>query len=413
MWKLLDDRNRELGLTRYDYGDVNSSSFMCALSQRPYVRSLYKPLKVPEHLFPVLWRKLLRVPKTIVPSVYYHIGLAYLDGEKVSLEVSETDTHSICDCAINAGIQDAEHLCWRHPYRHHGGTWKNNRVSRQVPPSCAHHTGRVGIMLLTVGIEHGNYKYIEAGVSASKALLSYHNWQLFDVGTCAISYYPNTIDEVINTAADVALLMALVPYDYKTEEMRSRIDCLLKMICTEQNDDGSWYYCTRNHYRVHGGVRYIDNHHTAMNIAALAQIAGLKVLGGNIEAKVIQTIEAGVTYYLDNFISECGDGYYYPKSRRDAGVVGHAEGVSALLKILILGEKINAGVRHRIESVLPLLLERAISKYVDYKTGDVACYKNYGRKYQIASARWGSAPLMQAISAYLKYHGDDSVYDKQ
>jgi hypothetical protein len=47
------------------------------------------------------------------------------------------------------------------------------------------------------------------------------------------------------------------------------------------------------------------------------------------------------------------------------------------------------------------MLNVAIEQFVDRRTGDVACYRFFGRPFHIQSARWGSAPLMQAITDYL------------
>jgi hypothetical protein len=404
VWAALNQRNLELGLSRFDYGDVNSSMLMLTLSRSKYTKVLYKLFKIPEFLFPVLWRKLLGIPKSIVPSVYYHLGQTYLEGEKIIPGVAKDAADFICNDAINAGIKGSMYLCWEHPYKHHAGEWKDDIEIPVLPLSCAHHTARIGIMLLNVGKAHSNEDYIRYGVSSANALLNYHNWSFYDNGSCGVSYYPHTNDEVINTGADTALLLAKLPECNQTSEIKDKLTGLIKMICSEQNIDGSWFYCTQNHYKRNGGIMYIDNHHTSMNIAALAQIIRLKVLDNDSVIMAKQSLNIGVRYFLDNLVSEHGDCYYFPGgSKRDAGSVGYSEAISALVHTLSIEKYFVALPRERIKKLLPKLIDKLIEKYVDHNTGDVACYVNYGRKYNISSARWGSLPLMQSISEYLNY----------
>lgn len=404
LWHLMDMRNQELGWARYDSGDVQSLPFMLQVSRHSFGRIFVKASQIPELIAPIIWRRLLGVPKKVVPSVFYHCGMAYLGREQVvwGMAFDPERAEDVCREAL-AHRCEGKHVCWEHPYKYHATAFKKKAVNPKVPPSCAHHTCRVGLMLLRVGQAHNRDDLIEAGASAAQALLDYHRWHVYDDGTCAMSYYPFTEDEVINTSADAAVLLASLPAGQRTEIMQSRLDGIVKMLAAEQHPDGSWDYCTWRHYETSGGECFIDNHHSAMNVAGLAHVLASGSISPQMHQEAQKTLENGLRFYLEAFYLPDGTGLYFPGRGRRTSVVGYCEGVSALCACLCQPRLISSELAAKAADLLPRILARAMGNFLDPSTGDVASYRFFGRPYYIQSARWGSAPLMQAITDYLNY----------
>ncbi|NLF71262.1 MAG: hypothetical protein GX575_19700 [Candidatus Anammoximicrobium sp.] len=400
-WELMHARNAALGPARFDFGDIASHPLFLRASRGRWSRLAVKAMRSPELLFPITYRQLLGLSKQVVPSLFYHLGLTCCDRERLPAAspdaVAQTEAAALAALDLRA---EAEHVCWKHPYDHHAAAWRTASPDDR-PPSCAHHTGRVGLMLLRVGRAHRRADFVAAGGSAAKALLEYHNWHAYDDGTYTVSYYPSSQDEVINTGADAAVLLAALEADQREPWMQDRLEGLVRMLVAEQHADGSWDYCTRRHYQTFGGQRAIDNHHSAMNLAALARILAWDVLEPELGGEVGECLEKGLRFYLDAFFTADGSGSYFPGGGRPACVVGYCEGVSALCAALSDPRRLSAGLADQADRLLPRILARTIDEFFDPATGDVACERWFGRRYRIQSARWGSAPLMQAITDYL------------
>jgi hypothetical protein len=401
IWGLMHARNMTLGSARFDFGDIASHPLFLWASRHRWSRWGIKALRTPEIIFPMTYRQVLGISKQVVPSLFYHLGLTYLDREHLPAADScaRKHTEENCRAALEHRAQ-AEHVCWKHPYDHHAAAWRTGSKDAR-PPSCAHHTGRVGLMLLRVGQAHRRTDFEAAGISSARALLEYHNWHDYDDDTCTVSYYPTSDDEVINTGADAAVLLAAIPPDRRSPSMQVRLDGLVRMLVTEQHDDGAWDYCTRRHYERFGGRRIIDNHHSAMNVAALAHVLASGALEVDLRRAAEDSLERGLRFYLEGFYDEDGLGAYFAGGDRPACVVGYCEGIASMRAALLVCDVLSRGLVARVRRSLPRILARAIREFYDPETGDVACERWFGRRYQIQSARWGSAPLMQAITDYL------------
>ena len=398
IWHLMDERNRSLGFDRYDFGDIQSHHLFTKIANQRLRGIVRKLLQIPELLAPIRWRKILSVRRRVVPSLFFHVGMAYLDREQLTQAdvFSSASADHICEEVLRLRFP-AEHVCWQHPYDHHATAWRDVAQKSNIPPSCAHHTSRIGFMLLKTGKYHKKNVYLEAGLSAVQALMTYHRWHRFNDDSCAMSYYPFTDDEVINVAADAAALLASVPADRLSKPMYYSLNGLVKMIIQEQNADGSWYYCTRRHHMRYGGKRFIDNHHSA-----LAQVIISGALGEELSRMAKEALDKGLAFYMDAFYTKEGKGYYYPKHNRLTGVVGYSEGTVALCTCLQHPSLISQHISVQAAHLLPNILKQAIGLFLNSKTGDVACFKFFGLPYAIRSIRWGSGPLMQAISHYLR-----------
>jgi len=400
----MDHRNRKIGLNRFDHGDVLNHPFFAKFYHR-LPNSIAKLLRIPEVISPIWWRKLLGIRKKLIPTSLCHLGIFYLIMASSTEKYTTDRSEWCCLKAIDISL-DNSHICWEHPYDHHGGMWKDDR-QLSVPASCAHHTARLGSLLMHVGKEVENERFKKAGIDAANALLTYHNWHEYSDGRWTVSYYPNTEDEVINTAAEVASLFGAIPPEYRGSDMQTRMEGIVRMIIHEQREDGSWLYCTREHYRTMEGNRVIDNHHTAMVLHALAKLVR-PAEQFEMQSKAINTLKLGTRYYLDNFVSENGRASFYPSSARHSAIEGYCEGVIMLSVLLERSDAIDieSELKQEMERTMCKMLDTAIDTFYNESTGDVASFTVFGMPIHIQSIRMGSGLLMEAIARAAAYFED-------
>jgi len=397
LFNLLDLRNQQLGWERYDWRDLDSHALLLPQGATFGRRTLRYVVRGTDLLAPAVVHRLLRVRKTIVPTAFYHVGMAHLLWERLTGEkpVGRDPLEEACSEAFAARL-DAAHLCWDHPYSAHASSWKQNNET-ESPSSCLHHTTRLGELFLRAGASRRRQDWTDAGISAANALMTYHNWTTHDDGSVTVSYYPFTRDETINTATDAAMMLSLIPQAVREPHVQRRIDGVIRTVLSEQQGDGSWYYCTSRHYERTSDRKFIDNHHTAQVLQALGKIAATGTLEAHVAEDVRASIARGLQFYLDRFYDSSGRGSYFPTARsRPAHIVGYTEGIAAVYWAFRCGAIRDAcGTRQYAEKV-SAMMANAI-KMVDRRTGDVACTRVLGRCYHIQSLRWGSGPLMEAI----------------
>lgn len=398
IWRRIDQRNKQLGWSRYDWSDLESHPWLLNGGAGLGGRALRYGVRGLDMLAPLLVHRLLRMTPRIIPTAFYHTGMAYLVRNRLADRepISRSEIEAVCRAALEQRL-DAPSVCWAHPYPHHAASWKVSKDDVR-PASCAHHTARVGELLLRAGLELNENEFVQAGISAANALMTYHNWSQSGESGWTVSYYPFTEDETINTATDVAALFGLVPRRERTDLMQARLEGIVRMALAEQQADGSWYYCTRRHYSRLGGKPFIDNHHSAQVVQALAKLCVEGGLPADLRSETLAAVRSGLRFYITSFFDAAGRGFYFAgEASRETPVVGYSEGIAALYWALKSGAITDAAETDRIRMLSERMLERAL-KLMHPGTGDVACTRVLGRYYHLQSLRWGSGPLMEAIS---------------
>lgn len=403
MWHM-QERVAELGLERFDPTDVLSHPLFLSLQLGRRRFNGYYLLRLVEYFSPLLCRRLLGVQPTLTPTTMYHLGLSYLEWETAEPQCS-SQLASLADAMCERALQErlpGDLAAWRHPYDMHKGAWARPGLRRKgVPDSCCHHTTRLGRLLLEVGRRHYNERYLRAARSAVDALLTYHNWRHYNNGISAVSYYPDTDDETINTSAEVASLIACLPQELCSDRDESCLHGLLQLVITEQGEAGEWRYASRNHELRMGRGGGPDNHHTAMNLASLADVLRNEVVSGDERRRVVDCLSRGLDFYLENLVRPDGACISEVGGRRCAEIAGYCEGVKMMLSVASLPEFVA-----RQTKLLPYLsrfLSRAFDVYYDRRTGDVGCSRRFGHTYHIGSIRWGAGLLMDATAAALAW----------
>lgn len=396
----LEDDVARRGFVCYDPSDVLSHPLFLFFSRglRMYIG---RPLRLWEWYMPRFWRRLLGIDPSVVPTALYHVGMAHLHAEALAPRLFKSRADRICEQALGLSL-DGEHRAWAHPYAVHAAGWRLPSLRRPgVPPSCAHHTARLGLLLLRTGLAHGRADLVDAARSAADALLAYHRWHHHDDGTSTVSYYPDSDDEVVNTGAEVSTLLGGLPSDLRTDRHRESARRLLRMVVAEQREDGLWDYVTDRHGRSHGPSGGPDNHHNAMILGALARAIGAAALDDAEQTAVRDAVARGMRSYLGAFFDETGACRLHPGGRR-AGILDYAEGIVAMHAASRPLHRSEPDLTERIRALLPAVLEKMIGRFYNERTGDVSTYRRFGKSYGVGSIRCGAGPLMEALAAHLR-----------
>lgn len=403
MLKRLDEKIKQTGFSRHDPTDARSHPFFLFF-ERGIRRYLGRPLLLWEWFMPWFWRRLLGIQSKVVPTALYHVGMTHLYVNQISPRPFSTRIEQICEEALELSL-DGTHLAWEHPYALHAYGWRLPSLRRSgIPPSCAHHTARLGLLLLRAGRAQGRLDFIDAARSAADALLDYHRWHHHDDGTSAVSYYPDSNDEVINTGAEVALLLAELPPDRRSAEHERRARRLFRMVVKSQREDGLWDYVTEQHAEALGPSGGADAHHNAMILGALARVATLRLFDENDKAVALQrTIVRGTEAFLDSFVERDGSCRLHPGSGRLGGLLDYSEGLLAMNAVASTLNGRNGPLVVRIERLVPLVVKKMVDTYYLPEEEEVATYKRFGKLYSVGSISCGSGPFMETIASTLAW----------
>ncbi len=408
IYENLLSRNDSLGLARWDPTDFNACwpiPWLVSNCHRRDARVLWKILKIPSLLMPCLYRRILRIDKTVAPTCFYHLGNAYLYSMQWNPQRRDEWIQrllAVGEGALKIAGKRRNHLYWGC-----GRLFATSSGNMQPDEPCSHHTARVGYVLIRIGRELGEERFIAAGVEAAKGMSELFNWQEKPGGLLTVSYFPLMHDETINIFTDTAMLLSEASIvDPNNEELIRRVNGLVRTTLTEQDQDGRWGYETADYYASTHKPFFVDNLHTAMVISGLTRVINCKVLEEALVHRTVQAIRRGAEFYYNNLFTSEGYAYrYHGKHSGEASISGYCEGVICLYDLLT--SQINLGdLRERLNmsSLIAPILETAVRRFIDFRTWDVSC-KRHGRlRINIKSLRWGSGLLMEAISRYLAWN---------
>jgi hypothetical protein len=389
------------GFQRYDPTDIMSHSSILDLQSR-LPRIIWIGFKVVEIMFPKILRRLLNVNKSVAPTTFWHLIESEIYYLKNAKNKDQEYLNKLCQEVVKIGV--GQPICWEHPYKSHGFAWKDSSFlkNKQGYNCCAHNSARLALALFHSGNFTKDEKLKKIALSASYSLIANHNWHYSKNKTATISYYSNTNDEVINTAADVALLFAEA-YKFSNDDVfKIKLEMLINMILQEQTN-GSWRYCTSAHEEKFGPSHGADNHHTAMIIRALASLCYNYNFLSSKKKSMIESIILSVNFYMDKLTDIHGICYLLADRKTEANIAGYCEGILALQiveKILMDDHKTLAYmVSLRRRSMINTVCKRFYVK----SDGSVVSSKRLGINYSIDSIRWGNGLLLEALTNELNF----------
>lgn len=387
----------EPSLSSFDYGDVLSSPIYLRLNKHlpPVTR---KALRIPEFLFPLYWRKLLKVEKKLIPANLYHIGMYHLIRFKNTQDKHDrVQLIEILKRAVNLAKSYDEYVFWEHTYEHHGIAWKQNELKNQHGNSCAHHTSRLGLLFYYAGDTFKNQHWTDIAIKSANTLVDLHYWSFYEDGTAAMSYYPHTADEVINTSAEASVLLGFL--SDKRKSFSKTFKGLHRMVLSELSDKGRWAYCTQRHYtRYPNEVQFIDCHHTCMNITSL--VLNYANLPEELKQETSEVIRRSARAFCRDFIREKSL-TYFPDNPREATFAGYGEAMilfSTLINHLDDTEQLEnlEEFKKNFHKVMDLSIKRFYVK----SARSVASSRFLGMKVDIRSVRFGAGLMLESLARY-------------
>ncbi|KDE61687.1 hypothetical protein FUSO6_03275 [Fusobacterium necrophorum DAB] len=388
------------GLYRYDLRDTR---WLPLFSKETFSsKILRKSILFLEEFFPIIIRKILKIHKKIWPTTYTFLGTAYYLNEKYKLSVDTNHTSlEYVNLCIKKYIKDIKDLT----------TWWNDEENvsegkliiestNHFPTILMHALARLNIMLLNVGNLYGNSKYLDIASRSVEQVLQNHYFIEFENGIKSVSYYYNTYDSTININSEFCHWLSLLPKEKHTEKSIDLMKSILKLVLSEQNEDGSWFYYSKWHMKKYGNKPSCDCHHTGTVLYNLINIIKCPFLNEKFREETIKSINKGMKYYIKNFFNlSTGKAKTLIGYKRTAGPVQYSEAIFAFSEYLLFHGKLDNELFSIIKCLLPKVVKNNL-ELIDLKNGKVPSEKVF-KWLHLDSIRWGNGPVFQSIMYYL------------
>ncbi len=388
------------GLERFDLRDIRWIPFL--LKKNKVSKITRKIVLLTEEMFPILIRKLLKIEKKLWPTTYSFLGNAYLLAEKKQIsfgqKISSIDLANKC---IDEYIKDENDVnSWWGDKPHIGF---DERVTikniNKRPTILMHALTRCNIFLLNVGKEYNIERYIDIAYQTALMVMNQYEIINFEDGSKSISYFYNTKDCTININSEFAHWLSMLPKEKHNKETKEMMDGMIKLLINEQNEDGSWYYFSKWHMKEYKEKPSCDCHHSATVLYNLLNILKCEYLNENQRVQIINCVNKGMRFLIDNFFDKEGNGKTLLNRNRIAGPVQYSEAIYAMCEY-IKNKSVDIYIKKDIKELLPLILENNL-KLINKKNGSVPSEKVLKWK-NINSIRWGNGPILQSIMTYIE-----------
>ena len=392
------------GLSRYDPIDIDEQlKRKRNINENDNYRKIYRTFEIVQ---PVLLRKLFRIQKHILPTTYYHLGMALLKKEDVSIPVeTHLSARDIADQLITTEY-DRETSLWRYRYKNY---LKENELDqypdRQIsmPMHCL---ARVNIFLLALWRAQGDEEVLEIAVNSIKAALQQHNIRWYADGSASISYYYNSDENVLNVNSEFLQWLADIPAEHRPAEAVSLGHSILQMLLQEQNEDGSFYYYSKENMAVRHIPKTIDNHHTSYMLSNLVHILESDFPTEEEKNSLVLACQKGMGFSLCHLFDETTGvaKYMVDAPHRKAEAVTYSEAIVAMCAFL-RSPYIRDELKERLHRILPKVMGHLLS-LISLRDGSVPCENVFGIWTRMDSIRWGNGPALQAIFDYYSTTGE-------
>lgn len=381
------------GFSRYDPNDLK---LLDSLNYSGAFWKFYRNfILVFEQFFPILLRKIFRVKKTPFITAYTHVGEAlYTDKINELSLIKDIDIEDVCDELLTSHYIIEEKKWPSKP---------NNYffpIVQVIEPTMhLHGLARANILLLKISNVTAKKSYINISLKTLEKTLSNHfsEWKNKDV--FYVSYMYNSIDCTLNVNSEVAEWISLIPEKFIKKSYIKKFNGIINLLLTEQNEDGSWDYYSKE-FSLKRGLKSIpDSHHNATIIYNLIHVLDSPYLNENVKDLLYNIINKGVKYLIETFFFEIEkQGYVYPNKCRIAGPVQYSESVIALCDFTYIEHsKLNIDVLNDAKILIPKLILK-IKEFIQYD-GSVAGERVF-KWVNVDSIRWGNGPCLQALIKY-------------
>jgi len=200
-------------------------------------------------------------------------------------------------------------------------------------------------------------------------------------GGFLFSYSPKDGNNTVYNASLLGAKILLLNYKYTgNETLLNLIDHAIKAAINGQQEDGSWVY------GLLPVQNWIDSFHTGFNLNALKLYVDI-----NDNDNIIDNIENGLKFYLNNFFLEDGTPKYYHNKTYPIDI--HCPG-----QLMITLHKLDIFANHK--NLADRVLNWTITNMQD-KKGYFYYQLKKGWSSKIPYMRWSNAFMFNAMSCYL------------
>lgn len=225
-----------------------------------------------------------------------------------------------------------------------------------------------------------NTTYIESVISASKFVLNDLNRSYDNEGNFTLSYSPLDKTQVFNAGLLGAKLLSKVYLYTKDQSLINTAKLIVKYVCKNQNEDGSWPYGTLSFHK------WIDNFHTGYNLECLKVYQDISN-----DQSFSKHIEIGMKYYLDTFFTSNGESKYYNNQTYPVDIHAPAQLLVTLQK--------NNNLKSNLE-----LVDKVLNWTINNMQSERGYFIYQKRKLfssNIPYIRWAQAWMFYGLSYYL------------
>ena len=383
--RIIDNIERE-GFSRYDVQDIRRYRFKGKFTRYFFL--------VIEEFFPLLLRKILKIEKAEFVTAYSHVAEGLFMLAENVLNTFSDSLMQKCERGVLAYVENENgHVCW--PYKENK-TFFPVSCGGKKPTMPLHGLARCNILLLKLGKYYNNQHYIQIAFDSAKETMKSHNVTKTDKGEWYISYYYNSDDCTLNVNTEFAQWLAMLPDSMLNGHLQEVMNGIVRLLVNEQNEDGSWYYFSKNFMKIHQLTPVIDCHHTGTVLSNLMYVLNGQFLDDRLRVLLKQSINRGMQFYVDHFFDKkTGKAKTLIGYKRIAGPVQYAEAIFAFYNYLLSdGDK---RIREEILMLFPKVIKqitRLVKKDGTVPSERILKWKN------INSIRWGNGPVLQALACY-------------
>lgn len=386
--ELICENIKKYGLLRYDPRDI--SDIMSHI-QDSRIRSLAgKTLLVLEAANPILLRRVLGCKPRLYPTTYTFLIESLYDAND-NLPLGKTATNLMDECLMS--------------YYEGEGRWKASPNvayypdvnNTDVPSMPLYMLTRCNNALARLSIRNGNDTYLDISKESLNYMFLHHTVFKHDDGTENISYYYNSIDNTINVNTEVLDWISRIPNILKDKIMYEHFLSVLNGILKEQNDDGSWFYNSKEHMKKYGldgiTVGGRDCHHTATIIYNLIHVYK-NVDKALIDSKKLKcSIIKAMRYFTSEFFDQNGYGILLIGRKIKASSVQYSEAVIAIIDYLLYVDY-NEEYDKLLHNIIRILVSIV-------KSDGSAPGGGVIRPININNINWGNGPVLYALSHFM------------
>ncbi len=260
---------------------------------------------------------------------------------------------------------------------------------------------RCNNLIARLGNRYQNQQFVDIAIDSAEYMLKNHIITNYADGSESISYYYNSDECTINVNAEVVDWLSYLVFlsSSKREWYTCHIKEILRMIISEQNDDGSWDYYSKNTMKKYNLQATIDCHHTASTLYNLIHVYERKeFLPADIGNELLNSIKLGMKFFINSFFDQNGNGIILVGKKRKASTMQYSEALIALGEYLrVIASKVEYEL---YISILYGIVNNLVNLINDDGSapGDIKIYP-----ININNINWGNGAALYALCYFEKY----------